>query len=477
MPTDYIYAMDPSGKVHRAPRGTAMPEGWKPAGPEAAGGDPRKSITPTEVPGSAETMFTGIGSRMKQNLNPMTQAAGISEGISEAKSRMGQPYKPGQGLKEIGKVGKEYMHEPEKIIGDILSMYVAHAVGGEPGEGKTKGPKEASAAEKEALSKITKEGIPGAPHEAIAKAATKDLEQTWDANKRTLEGHMQGEFVDAKQLRKDIAQPLKMADRIVKKVPGDVTASAAQEALMRISQRSSQGMLPWAEADQSARELGELLGRGKLKNSTLRDSVAKIRDGLTKSVQDGADRKGFGVQNKELQSQYKELSDYRRAYERVLRGVTEDQIKAKQTGGSLMQRAKDIVTRKAGSEFKSSAFQKASRQQYENLEKGKTALSRRMGQKMIFPQKPPAPGAPPPSAPAAPKPPTGMTPGGGGGEPSTEMLLRQGQPAVSATPPTQFSPMPDKLGTPEQVQRIRQAMEGREAAKKAMESEGGPTPR
>jgi len=53
-----------------------------------------------------------------------------------------------------------------------------------------------------------------------------------------------------------------------------------------------------------------------------------------------------------------------------------------------------------------------------------------------------------------------------GAEPDIEMEMRG---AVSNPPTTQIKGVPDKLGTPEQIERIRNSMESRDAAKKALE--------
>lgn len=62
--------------------------------------------------------------------------------------------------------------------------------------------------------------------------------------------------------------------------------------------------------------------------------------------------------------------------------------------------------------------------------------------------------------------------GGSQGATDVEQLWQEGRArARISEPPATPKVLPDRLGTPEQVERIRKSMESREAAKKNLETE------
>jgi hypothetical protein len=80
-----------------------------------------------------------------------------------------------------------------------------------------------------------------------------------------------------------------------------------------------------------------------------------------------------------------------------------------------------------------------------------------------------APPAPAEAIPPTEAPPVRTRPSVPSAEPDIEMQMRG---AVDNPPTTQIQGVPDRLGTPEQIDRIRKSMETRDAAKKALETGG-----
>lgn len=284
------------------------------------------------------------------------------------------------------------------------SLAQLFAGGGESSEAKLAGKAASEAGGINKAGELARERkIPAAFMEA-AKERTSDLHAKWQEGAQALDKLISGQFINPQAIQKELARSEKLIDSMAK-APEQGVAEAQNviEGLKNMQQMTAGDIKPLVS------DLNKVIE--STSSRLLGDRLTALRNALEEQVKQAATNAGQGQLYDELKSQYRRLSNWERAYARILQGKGPAQITARaaatpshlrqavgvgEVGAGLAIASHEpafgtyVAARgaerigEAGSSGEKAAASKVTKQQLKSAEAALEALARRMGMKPAF---------------------------------------------------------------------------------------------